>query len=212
MSAKSADRRSITELRRMDEQTAMQTLTMAEYQRWESVNDHHERAEQVRQEWRETEQDADEILRHHDISDLASEVELFGNDCLVYYDPEDKRVRNIADRLADALGVDLDGRDVSEIEASADDVSEEDIGPAKDVLADFLELSLREWNGHTWSDLPVKQRTELIDGLKPPDPDGWGLYGLMDAMNTVMVAVEENRDERLGRVEKFRNPERRGNR
>ena len=210
MSAKSVDRRSITELRRMDEQTAMQTLTMAEYQRWESVNDHHDRAEQVRQEWRETEAEATSILVNTDVSDLATDIELFGNDVAVYYDPEDPRLHDAAEAVADVLGVDID--DAADLEATTDDVPREAIDDAKGALADLVCVTFVEWNGHNWSDLPAESRRTVADRIQQPRPDGWGLAGLMDAFSEIMTAVETNRNERLERVEKFRNPKRRGNR
>ena len=210
MSAKSADRRSITELRRMDEQTAMQTLTMAEYQRWESVNDHHDRAEKVRQEWRETEAEATSILVNTDVSDVATDIELFGNDVAVYYDPEDPRLHEAAEAVADVLGVDID--DAADLEATTDDVPREAIDDAKGALADLVCVTFVEWNGHNWSDLPAESRRTVADRIQQSRPDGWGLAGLMDAFSEIMTAVETNRNERLERVEKFRNPERRGNR
>ena len=210
MSAKSADRRSITELRRMDEQTAMQTLTMAEYQRWESVNDHHDRAEEVRQEWRETEAEATSILVNTDVSDLATDIELFGNDVAVYYDPEDPRLHDAAEAVADVLGVDID--DAADLEATTNDVPREAIDDAKGALSDLVCVTFVEWNGHNWSDLPAESRRTVAERIQQSRPDGWGLAGLMDAFSEIMTAVETNRNERLERVQKFRNPERRGNR
>ena len=164
MSATTADRRSITELRRMDEQTAMQTLTMAEYQRWESVNDHHERAEQVRQEWRETEAEATSILVNTDVSDLATDIELFGNDVAVYYDPEDPRLHDAAEAVADVLGVDIN--DAADLEATTDDVPREAIDDAKGALADLVCVTFVEWNGHNWSDLPAESRRTVADRIQ----------------------------------------------
>jgi len=80
------DERSITELRRMDKATAERQLTKLEYDRWESVNQHLDDAEEVRQEWADNEQAATDILVNADMSSVASEVDLFGNECTVYYD------------------------------------------------------------------------------------------------------------------------------
>jgi len=183
---------------------------MAEYQRWESVNDHHDRAEQVRQEWRETEQEATSILVNTDVSDLATDIELFGNDVAVYYDPEDPRLHEAAEAVADVLGVDIE--DAADLEATTDDVPREAIDDAKGALADLVCVTFVEWNGHNWADLPAESRRTVANRIKQPRPDGWGLAGLMDAFSEIMTAVETNRNERLERVEKFRNPERRGNR
>ena len=43
-------------------------------------------------------------------------------------------------------------------------------------------------------------------------PDGWGVAGLMDAWTEIQYAVESNRDERMERVRRFRDEERRGDR
>jgi len=200
----------VTELRRMDETTARSELTVNEYERWESVNKHLDDAEEVRQEWADNEREATDILVNSDVSDLAVELRLFGNDCLVYYGPEDARLRDAVDNLGDVLGVDLVGAD--DLNISDDDISDDDVGEIKDVLVEMVSVALIEWNGHDWADLPVGERERVLSSIRTPRPDGWGLAGLMDAWTDIQVAVEENRNERLERVRKFRNPERRGDR
>lgn len=204
------DRRSIAELRQMDESTAMQSLTMGEYKRWESVNDHHERAAEVREEWRENESKATEILINTDVSDLASDIELFGNDVSVYYDPEDPRLHEAAEAVADVLGIDID--DAAELEGTPDDVPRDAVDDAKAALADLVCVTFVAWNGHEWDALPDESRRTVRERIQQPRPDGWGLAGLMDAFSEIMTTVETNRNERLERVEKFRSPERRGDR
>ena len=210
MSATTDDSRTLTELLRMDEQTAKRELSYAEYQTWQSATDHHSRYQERKAEWRENEQEATDILVNTDVSDLATEIELFGNDVAVYYDPEDGRLHEAAEGLADVLGVDID--DAADLEATADDVPREAIDDAKSALADLVCVTFVEWNGHNWSDLPAESRRTVADRIQQPRPDGWGLAGLMDAFSEIMTAVETNRNERLERIEKFRNPERRGNR
>ena len=202
--------RTMTELLRMDESTAKRELSYAEYQTWESANDHQERYQERKAEWRENEQQATDILVNTDVSALATEIELFGNDVAVYYDPEDPRLHEAAQSVADVLGVDID--DAADLEATTDDVPREAIDDAKGALADLVCVTFVEWNGHNWGDLPVESRRTVADRIQQPRPDGWGLAGLMDAFSEIMTAVETNRNERLERVEKFRNPERRGNR
>jgi len=146
-------------------------------------------------------------LVNSDVSDLAVELRLFGNDCLVYYGPEDARLRDAVDNLGDVLGVDLVGAD--DLNISDDDISDDDVGEIKDVLVEMVSVALIEWNGHDWADLPVGERERVLSSIRTPRPDGWGLAGLMDAWTDIQVAVEENRNERLERVRKFRNPERR---
>jgi len=199
----------ITELRAMDEQTARQSLTVDEFERWESVNEHLDQHEQRKQEWAENDQAVTDMLTN-DASAIASEVELFGDVAAVYYDPEDSRVRNVADRLGEAAGVDIES--VDEADLSAEDIDESQIEAVKEVLADFVGLTLVEWNNNTWGDIPVSKREQIKAQMQQSRPNGWGLLGLMDALNQIIVAVEADRDERLGMVEKFRNPERRGDR
>jgi len=206
----STDERSITELRRMDESEAKGELNVYQYERWESVNQHLSEAEEIRQEWRDNEQEVTDILVNADMSSVASEVELFGNDVTAYYDPEDKRVREVAERLGDVLGVDIEA--VEDIEASADDIDDDKLDDCKVALADFIGLTIETWDGHDWDDLSVADRESIKTQIAAPQPDGWGLSGLMDALSEIMVAVESARDDRLERVEKFRNPERRGDR
>ncbi len=95
------DRRSITELRRMDEQEARQSLTVAEYERWESINQLHDEAEETREQWEEEEQEVSDLVVRADPEQLGTEVDLFGNDVLVRVDSEDRRFREAAESLSD---------------------------------------------------------------------------------------------------------------
>ena len=72
MSATTDDSRTMTELLRMDESTAKRELSYAEYQTWESANDHQERYQERKAEWRENEQQATDILVNTDVSALAT--------------------------------------------------------------------------------------------------------------------------------------------
>jgi len=210
MSADTTDRRSNTELRQMDEAEAKRKLTVVEYERWETLNQHLDDAERVRDEWKEIEQGGTDILVAADMSNLACEIDLFGNDVTAYYDPEDHRVRSVIEDLESALDIDIDSPD--DVEADADDIDEGDIPVVKDALADFIGVTLETWNGHQWDELSVAERKSIKAQLKEPRPDGWGLVGLMDALNEVIVTVEGKRDERLDRIQKFQQSERRGNR
>ena len=202
--------RTLTELLRMDEQTAKRELSYAEFQTWQSATDHHSRYQERKRDWRENDIAVTQSLIKTDVIDLATEVTLWGNDVYVYYDPEDQRLRDAIDDLGDSLGVDMDG--VDEIEATADDVTPEDMDAVKSALAEFLCVSFVEWDGQLWADMDGETREQIREQIQQPYPDGWGLAGLMDALTEVINAVESNRNARLERVQKFRNPERRGNR
>jgi len=214
MSANTDSGRSITALRQMDEPEARRTLTMAEYERWESVNKHLDEAEEVRKEWAENEREATDILSRADPTWLASDIEMWGNELSVYYGPEDERLREAIDGLGDAVGVDLEAVDdmADEELPDADDVDDEAIEDVKAALAELIGVAIIELNGTRWADLDADARADILESIAEPRPDGWGLAGLMDAWTEIQVTVEENRDDRLERVKKFRQAERRGDR
>ena len=209
------DEHTITDLRRMDESEARQSLTVTEYERWEAVNDRLDEHAEALDEWDDTRQEATDIMLRADTADLAESVTVFGNPLSVYYAPDDPRIREQADRLGDAFGVDIedagDDPDVAD-GLSTDDLDDEVIDDVKDILADLLSVAIVEWDGTKWGDLSDADR-EAIHGLMTADPpEGWGVAGLMDAWVEVAVAVENNRDERLERIQKFRDAGRRGDR
>jgi len=203
------DERTITELRRMDEAEAKR-LPHYEYERWERLTDLHEQADEQRQEWQEDARVANDVLVYSDTRDLAAEVTVFGNSLLVYYSVENESLREIADGLADIFGVDMDavgdGDDAPEL--TSDDVADDDIEQCKAKLADLIGVAVVEWNGTPWDDIPPQKRDDIKDRIAAE----WKLDGLMDAWTEIQLAVESNRDDRLERVEKFRNPQRRGDR
>jgi hypothetical protein len=197
------------ELRRMSESEAKR-LPHYEYERWERLTELHEQADEQRQEWQEDARVANDVLVYSDTRDLAAEVTVFGNSLLVYYSVENESLRKIADDLADIFGVDMDavgdGDDAPEL--TSDDVADEDIEQCKAKLADLIGVAVVEWNGTSWDDIPPQKRDDIKDRIAAE----WKLDGLMDAWTEIQLAVESNRDDRLERVEKFRSPERRGDR
>ena len=212
MSAQSTDDGyALTELRQMDEATAKTTLSYAQYQKWESVQQQFDAHEERKQEFRENEREATDILVHADPSNLAAEVEVFGNDIAVYYAPDDPRIRDPAERLGDLLDVDPDA-DPDEVEIHADDVDDDLVPEAKDVLAELVVAALVEWNGTPRADLSNAALESIRTQIAGEPPEGWGIAGLMDAWVEIQVAVEERRDDRLDRIRKFRDETRRGDR
>lgn len=213
MSATTDDGRdhTLTELRQMDEQTAKTQLSYAEYQTWESVQQQFDAHEERKREFRENEQQATDILVRADVSNLAADVELFGNPAAVYYAPDDPRIRDPAERLGDVLGVDPDA-DPEEVEIDADDVADDVVPEAKDILAELVVAAIVEWDGTDREDLSNAALESIRTQIVADPPAGWGLAGLMDAWVEIQVAVEERRDERLDRIRKFRSETRRGDR
>src|SRR6056297_2783627 len=126
--SESTDRRTITELRRMDRETARAELTVPEYERWDALHDRLDGAEQTRDEWADADETALDVTVHADDADLGTEVEVFGNDVLVRVDPESRGLRDRANALRDEFGD--DGRDM-------DDLSETDTDRLAERLVDL---------------------------------------------------------------------------
>lgn len=196
------------DLRQMGREEAMDTLTGRQFERWKSLHESVANAEENREAFREAEHDTHDILFNADASDIAAEIELFGNDVLVYYGPEDPRLREAVSGLMDSAGVDPDDAD----SLSADDIDDDMIDDAKDTLVDILDIALVEWNGHAWDELDDHVRSDILARVATPRPDGWGVAGLMDAVVQTITAVEERRDSRMETIRKFRDETRRGNR
>lgn len=215
MSADTHDEIPITRLREMDESEAKQSLTYAEYQRWESINDRLDEHDEALAEWDETRQEASDIMLRADTSDLASDVTVFGNPLSVYYAPDDPRIRELADDLGDAFGVDIEDAadDPDTVEnLSTDDLPEEIIDDVKAILAELVTVAIVEWDGTPYDELTDADRQAIADLMTADPPEGWGVAGLMDAWVEISVTVEANRDERLERIQKFRDAGRRGDR
>ena len=191
----------MTELRAMDESTAKTELSFQEYQTWESLNDRLDEHEQTKQDWQDIDESTTDAIVFADRSDLAADVSVMGNDLSVYYGPEDSDIRDPAKRLQERFDLDdTEGLD-------ADDVPEEDIEFVADALIDLIEAAVVSWNGTHYDDLSPREREFIRDGIRD-----WGLAAMMDAWVEIQVSVEENRNERLERIQKFRSPERRGDR
>jgi hypothetical protein len=213
MSAHANTERSVAELREMDEATAKRELSMVEYQRWESLNDHLNEAEQNREELAEADAEVHDMLVNADPRDYAAELSVWGNDLAVYYSPEDTAIRDAAERIAETFDVDLDG----DLDAQAERITEDDVhegmlDDAKDALVDLVFAAVVEWNGRRWDDLSPAEREHIRTTIASPRPDGWGLTGLMEGWDDIQTAVDEKREEKFDVVRKFRPEERGGDR
>jgi len=193
--------RTMAELRAMDEATAKTELSFQEFQTWESLNERLDEHEQTKQDWQDIDEATTDAIVFSDRSDLAADVSVMGNDLSVYYGPEDSDIRDPAKRLQERFDIDdADGLD-------ADDVPEEDIEFVADCLIDLIEAAVVDWNGTHYDDLSPQDLDFIRDGIRD-----WGLAAMMDAWVEIQVSVEENRNDRLERIQKFRSPERRGDR
>lgn len=195
---------STLDLRQMDEQTARNTLTVAEYERWEQLNELRDNAEQTREQWAEADQRVAEITVSADMDQLGTEVEVFGNDLLVHIDSEDPQLRTAAEDL-EAFG-EAHG-DVTD----ADDLETLDDGDADrlaSLLLDMLDAMIVEWDGTEWGDLPAGARQSILADAR----SSWGLDGLLLAWVDVLTAVREDREDRLDVIDSFRPAQRGGGR
>jgi len=195
-----------------DREEAYRRLSGPDFERWEKLQELEAAAEENRREMQADAEVATDALVRADVSDLATEVSVFGNDLLCYYDPESQQVREAAKRAGDIFDMDADAPDDLE-GASVDELDDDDIPEIKDALTDLITAAIVEWNGQRWSDMDAGTRDAIAATIQQPtDSDGWGVAGLMDAFVEIYVTVEDNRNERLERIQKFRNEERRGNR
>lgn len=192
--------RSTLELRQMDEQTARNTLPVAEFERWQKLHELMDGAAETRERWADEDETVAELTVHADMDALGTEVDLYGNDVLVHVDSEDGDFRAAAERLDDTLG-DTDPNDLD----SLDDAG---VDAAAEALTDLLDAVLVRWNGTEWSDLAIDTRQDVLYECRRK----WGVDGLLLAWFDIAAAIAEDREERVEVVDNFRNPERRGRR
>jgi len=199
MSADS-DRRGITELRQMDRETARNTLTVTEYERWEKLQDLHEQADETREQWAEEEDTVAEITVHADMEQLGTELDLYGNDVLVHVDSQNTALEDHADAVDDILG-DVDPEDV-------DSLTQSDLDDVLGHLLDMLDIALVRWNGTEWADLPEDARADTLARIG----ESWGVEAVLMAWFDIAEAMHEEREEKVSAIESFRDPQRRGRR
>jgi len=188
-------RRSAAELRQMDEDTARETLTVAEYERRQDIIDAHDAAEQTRDRWREQEATVTDVVVHADIDQLGTAVEVFGNDLVVHIDLNDRRVRAVGKEL-EALESEYEDVALDDLDALDDDT----VAEIADPILELFDLILRRWNGTEWADLsPHQRQTILADARRK-----WNLDGVVLAWIDMIAAIEQDREERLEVMESFR--------
>lgn len=199
------DGRSVAELRGMDEQTARSELTVVEYERWEQLNSLVDEHEATKDEWDAEDERVEDLVVHADMDELGTHVELYGNDLLVYADPDDEGFRAAVESFDDARSQ-YDGMDPDEI-----DVDDIDDGVMEDMAwacLDFLDAVLVEFNGVAWGDLPDDECDAILEQCR----EKWGPMGTVQSMVDVMAAIYEEQEEQVSTVESFLGEERRGNR
>ena len=200
MSAESDDwnRVSTARLKRMDEETARQTLTVAEYERWEGVQELHQQADEQREAWRDHDDTALDVAVHADLNDLWVSVELYGNTLEVYADPEDDELQSIAEELQSEFD-DVDPEDI-------DDFDTERVHQLGHILEDYVNAILKTWNGTRWSDLPQDKRIQILTTAR----DRWGTKAMALGLMKCASKMAEQQEDYVEAVESFRGTQRRG--
>jgi hypothetical protein len=187
------------QLRRMDRETAADTLTKRQWDRWEKLNALHDDAEAQREQWAAESDEVVDLTVHADPDDLGTEVDIYGNDVVVHVTEDDDTFRAAAEDLEAEFGD--DDRDVSELDAS-------DAERIAECLLTMLDCALVRWNGTPWETLGQAQRDRVLADARQK----WGLEGLLYAWVDVAEAIQAEREQRVDVIESFRNPERRGSR
>lgn len=192
------------ELRRMDEETARATLTVNQYERWEQIQDLHDQADETRERWADEEERVQDIAVHADIEQLGTEVDLFGNDVLVYIHDNDREFQNAAERLENNITDgdmietvdDLEGLDSENV----DDLSDDDQEALVDGLLDMLDTILRQWNGHEWQSLPEDTRLTILNRWASEV----GVYGVLAGWVRIATALRDDQEQLMEAVDSFR--------
>jgi len=186
-----------TELRRMDEQTARQTLPVAQYERWEDLQALDAQAEDTRERWAAETQQVHDLTVHADPDALGTEVDLYGNDVLVHLDTDDPEFRAIHEEYQ---GLVSDDPDPEELEANREELA--------DAITELLDCLILRWNGHDWQALePERRRAVLADARAK-----WGFDNLVLGWAEVMAAIQSDREDSAAVVESFRGAAGRGGR
>lgn len=196
------------DLKRMDEQEARETLTVAQYERWEDVQALYDEAEETKAEWQEDAERVADVTVSADMEALGTHVDIYGNDLLVYADIESPAFREATQELQDEFGdVTVEDPD-AEGEAAFGDVDAARLDAMADHLLGMLDMVLERWDGTEWDDLPDGQREAILADAR----EGWGVAGLLRAWGEISIAIREDYDEMEARMQSFRSEKRRGDR
>lgn len=188
------------DLRRMDEQDARHTLTVAEFERWEKLHDLTDSAAETRERWADESEQVLDITVNADADALGTEVDVYGNDLLVHVDSEDRQFRQAAEALDD----ELQSTDTDEVDALDAETRER----LADAILDVLDACILRWNGTEWGDLPDEKRYAVLGDARAK----WGLDATLAAMFDIVIAIREDHEEKKEVVESFLGEERRGRR
>jgi hypothetical protein len=194
------------ELAEMDEDEARNTLTVAQFERWEGLQDLFDEQADTEEEWEQQEETVQEVTVSADMEQLGTHVEVYGNDLLVRADPDSSEFRSAIDALDDEFGdIEVADEDADGADAFGD-VDRERLDDLADHLLEMLDSVLVKWDGARWAGLPSEQRDTILAESRAK----WGVDGLLLAWGDIVTAIREDHEGTVSQLESFRGAEGRG--
>ena len=184
-----AGRKTPNELREMSRQEAEMWLDGEEFKRWERLKALDEQRAETKAEWAKEERRTVDTLVKADMGSLTTGLELYGNEVSVLVNL-DRKQRD----LMRSIQQKYDGVE------DVDNLSESEIDTLESMLADWLGVVIREFNGTRLPDLSQEERQELTLSMV----EAWGLRATIMAMVDIVESINEQDAEVMDAVESFR--------
>lgn len=187
------------ELADMDEEEARQTLPIAQYERWEQIQDLYEEKADTEAEWEREEETVREVTVSADMEQLGTRVDLYDNDLLVRADPESQALQDALETLEDDYGdIEVEDPD-ADGEAAFGDVDTDRLDALADHLLGMLDEVIVRWDGTRWAGLPAAQREAILQDARA----AWGIDGLMLAWARIAAEIRADREGVVEDLESF---------
>lgn len=179
----------------MDEQTARQTLTVQQFERWKKLHDLDADAAETKAQWEEEAAQVHDLTVHADTEELGTHVDLYDNDALVHVSSDDRQFRQAIQQFDDLLEeADDEGEEL------ADAVDEKKLDAIANAAQDCLDAMLVRWNGHDWGDLDDAAREAVLADARAK----WGVDALVLGVIEAVGAVAGDRQDRVAAIDSFR--------
>jgi hypothetical protein len=194
------------ELAAMDEDEARTTLTVAQFERWEQLQDLFDQQAETEAEWEAEEETVREVTVSADMEQLGTQVDIYGNDLLVRADPESQGLQDALETLeADFGDIEVEDPD-ADGEAAFGDVDTDRLDDLADHLLGMLDEVIVRWDGTRWDGLPRAQRETILADARV----SWGVDGLMLAWARIAAEIRADREGTVSQLESFRGEAGRG--
>ena len=176
------------QLLRMDDEEANMWLDEAEHERREKLKELYEGAEETRKEWQEQEKATVQTLIEADMGELTTELDLYGNDVSVLLNL-DREQRQLIERIE----TEYEGAD------DIEELDESEIQRLESMLAEFFKIVFHEFNGRKLESFGVTP-LEFTQAIVAE----WGIRASIYAMIEIIETINEQDEETMERVQKFR--------